>query len=152
MNISLKKDAVVTEDYRKLMKFLPGKSNSRIHSIHATTLANHITMITKLGYLLKLNIKKLYVQLCNRWWRKLVNAVLTNKIGILLERMVYTGAFFTNPLLTLSIENRISAYTWSISTTLQIYFFTLPSWYLQSMIFIFFALIFKPWLSRLFLD
>lgn len=67
MNISLKRDAVVTEDYRKLMKFLPGKSNSSIHSIHATTLSNHITMIAKLGYLLKLNIKKLYVQLCNRW-------------------------------------------------------------------------------------
>ena len=94
---------MVTEAWQQLMKFLQGISDSEIHYIHVTTtLANHITNTTKLCSLLKLDIRKLQVFLCcYRGLKELVNAVLTYKIGIFLERTCYVGTFVMYPFITL---------------------------------------------------
>ena len=96
---------MVAENWQQLMKFLPPRTNSSIHSIHATTIiSNHITKVTKLDYLLKVDIRKVQVLLHNRGWRKLVCSASLGETFCICAFVMYL-------LLTLCEEDWVSTYT-----------------------------------------
>ena len=142
---------MVTENWQHLMKFLSDRSNSGILCFQTTTsLANHNAKIIKVGYLLKLDIRKLYVLLHSRWWRDFISAVLTYKFWIFLEKTFYVGAFVIHFLhLVHRIEFLPTPDIKTLHGDFAVPFLTLSSWYLHCMILDFCKLTLKPWFSRL---
>ena len=67
---SFKINAIIGEDWKQLMTFLPDKYDPSTSSFFTLAIfANDIKKTTDLMILLTMNVKKLLVLLWNRWWR-----------------------------------------------------------------------------------